>query len=105
MTPRERDIFACFVDTVVAPAPPLPAVRDTDAVEGFERWLDAGPRANRIAIRALLLMLGTARLRRRNATERLAMLKKAPRDLVEPMRAIAAMSYYGDERVSGLVRG
>ena len=104
MTPRERDIFACLVDTVVAPAPPLPAVRDTDAVEGFEHWLAAGPRANRIAIRALLLALGAARLRRRDAQQRLAMLRRAPRELVEPLRAIAAMSYYGDAGVSRLVR-
>ncbi len=105
MSPRERDIFACFVDTVVSPAPPLPAVRDTDAVEGFERWLEAGPRVNRLAIRALLLALGAARLRRRDARQRLAMLKKAPRELVEPLRAIAAMSYYGDADVSRAVSG
>ena len=104
MSPRERDIFACFVDTVVAPAPPLPPVRDTDAVESFERWLEAGPRANRVAIRILLLALGTARLRRRGAPERLAMLRRAPRELVEPLRAIAAMSYYGDAGVSRVVR-
>jgi hypothetical protein len=105
MTRRERDIFACLVDTVVAPVPPLPAVRDTDAVEGFERWLQAGPRANRAAIRAFLLALGAARLRRRGAEDRLDLLRRAPRDLVEPLRAIAAMSYYGDEGVSGVVRG
>ena len=105
MTPRERDIVACLVDTVVAPAAPLPPVRGTDAVESFDRWLQAGPRANRVAIRALLLALGAARLRRRSPDERLAMLRRAPRDLVEPLRAIAAMSYYGDEGVSRMLTG
>lgn len=104
MTPREADIFACFVDTVVAPEPPLPPVRETDAVAAFERWLAAGPRLNRIALRALLLGLGAARLRRRPRTARLDLLRRAPRDLVEPLRAVAAMSYYGDTHVSRLVR-
>lgn len=104
MSPRERDIFACFVDTVLAPAPPLPPVRDTDTVEGFERWLQAGPALNRLAIRGLLLLLGAARLRRRDRPGRLALLRRAPRELVEPLRAIAAMSYYGDEGVSRVVR-
>jgi hypothetical protein len=104
MSRREADIFACLVDTVVAPAPPLPPVRDTDAVESFERWLAAGPRVNRIALRALLLGLGAARIRRRTADERVALLRRAPRDLVEPLRAVAAMSYYGDATVSALVR-
>ena len=103
MSRRERDIFTCLVDTVVAPAPPLPPVRETDAVAGFERWLAAGPRANRVAIRGLLLALGAARLRRRTAPERIAILRRAPRELVEPLRAIAAMSYYGDARVLRVV--
>jgi hypothetical protein len=105
VSPRERDIFACFADTVLAPAPPLPPVRETDAVDGFERWLDAGPGLNRVAIRALLLVLGASRLRRRSPQARLAMLRRAPRELVEPLRAIAAMSYYGDDRVARVVRG
>ncbi len=48
------------------PAPPLPAVRATDAVAGFDRWLAAAPQANRAAIRGALLGLGT-RLRGRDA--------------------------------------
>lgn len=105
MSRRERDIFACLVDTVVAPAPPLPPVSRTDTVEAFERWLAAGPRLNRIALRALLLALGAARLRARPSREdRVRLLRRAPRDLVEPLRAIAAMSYYGDAEVSRVVR-
>jgi hypothetical protein len=104
MSRREADIFACLVDTVVAPAPPLPQVRDTDAVAAFERWLEAGPRTNRIALRGILLALGAVRLRRRDAAARLALLKRAPRDLVDPLRALAAMSYYGDAAVSKVVR-
>ena len=39
LTPREASIFACVCDTVVAPAPVLPPVRDTDAVGFLDRWL------------------------------------------------------------------
>ncbi len=105
MSRRERDIFACLVDTVVAPAPPLPPVDQTDAVEGFERWLAAAPRLNRAVLRGALLGLGALRLRRRGAHERIALLRRLPRELTEPLRAAAALSYYGDARVSALLTG
>lgn len=113
MSRREADIFACFVDTVVAPAPPLPPVGQTDAVESFARWLEAAPRLNRGALRALLLTLelapritgAGARLRRLNPDQRLSFLQRAPRAAVEPLRAAAAMSYYGDAQVVRQVSG
>ena len=103
MSARERDIFACLVDTVVAPAPPLPPVRETDAVDAFDRWLAAAPRLNRAGLRAALLALGAMRLRRHTATGRLQLLRRLPRELVEPLRAAAAMSYYGDAAVARLL--
>ena len=69
LSPREAAIFAAFADAVAMPEPPLPPVSGTDAVEGFDAWLAAAPRENRVAIRASLLGLGT-RLRGRDRAER-----------------------------------
>src|SRR5688572_27142496 len=57
LSPREASIFACLADTVVAPEPLLPPVRETDAVAFFDRWMARAPRGNRIALRALLYSL------------------------------------------------
>jgi hypothetical protein len=67
LTPREASIFACVCDTIVAPEPALPAVRDTDAVAAFDRLLAAAPRINRVALRVLLYVaeLGPGALGRR----------------------------------------
>ena len=112
--PREASIFACLADTVVAPEPLLPPVRDTDAAAFLDRWLEAAPRLNRIGLRALLHARssapralgaraqaapapgGRARARARGA--------RAPR---QPTRAGAAAAreadrlpgYYGDDAV------
>jgi hypothetical protein len=81
MRRRERALVERYVEEAVAPAPPLPPVAGTDAVDAFGAQLAAAPRANRLAIRALLiahtvgLPLGPAR---------------------EPLRALAHISYYGD---------
>jgi len=81
MRRRERALIGRYLEEAVAPAPPLPAVTRTDAVDAFGAQLAAAPRANRLAIRALLLAqavglpLGPAR---------------------EPLRALAHISYYGD---------
>ena len=66
LSPREASIFACVCDTVVAPEPLLPPVRETDAVQFLDRWLAAAPRLNRIGLRALLYAAGarSARARR-----------------------------------------
>ena len=65
LTPREASIFACLTDTVVAPEPVLPPVRETDAVEFFDRWLARAPRSTAIGLRALLYAAELAPLRRR----------------------------------------
>jgi hypothetical protein len=81
MRRHERALVERYVEEVVAPAPPLPAVADTDAVAAFAAQLAAAPGLNRLAVRALLvahatgLPLGPAR---------------------EPLRALAHISYYGD---------
>jgi choline dehydrogenase-like flavoprotein len=103
LSPREAAVFAAFADAVAMPEPPLPAVRATDAVEGFDAWLASAPRPNRVAIRASLLGLGT-RLRGRSRAERVEALRAlagAPgvAPLMEALRAAAAASYYGDDGV------
>jgi hypothetical protein len=115
LTAREASIFACLVDTLLAPAPPLPPVHETDAVASFDRWLELAPAPNRVALRAVLLALETAprltrhhtRWRRLAPAERLALLERLERaggrPLVEALRATAAVSYYGDARVSALL--
>jgi hypothetical protein len=85
VTTRERRALVRLIEAVCAPAPPLPPVRDTDAVEAFERWMAVAPALNRALARAALLGLG----------DRVVKL--------EALRAAAAVSYYGDPRVSEIV--
>jgi hypothetical protein len=113
LTPREASIFACVCDTVVAPEPLLPPVRDTDAVESFDRLLAASPRLNRAALRLLVYAAELApaavrmkRLRRLAPQQRgraLARLEaaRAPHagELVKLMKGLACLSYYGDDAV------
>jgi hypothetical protein len=114
LSPREASIFACVCDTVVAPEPVLPAVRDTDAVAFFDGWLALSPRANRAGLRALLYaaelaprLLGMgARLRalpepcRAEALEALERSSGARvRELTRLVQGIASLSYYGDDAV------
>lgn len=82
MTARERRTFVRLVERVCAPAPPLPPVARTDAVAAFEAWMRDAPAVNRVLARGALLVLG----------DRVIAL--------EPLRAAAAMSYYGDPGVS-----
>jgi hypothetical protein len=113
---REASIFACVADTLLAPAPPLPPVADTDAVASFDAWLRRAPAPNRLALRAVLLGLELApRLADRShrcwralpPARRLALLSRLERSggrpLVEALRATAAVSYYGDAGVSALL--
>ena len=97
LTARERAAFARVVDDVVAPAPPLPPVHATDAVASFDRLLAASPATNRAALRMAVLAIGRLpRGRRLKAVKRL-----------DPIRASAAMAYYGDagvQRVLGYPR-
>lgn len=114
LSPREASIFACFTDTVVAPAAGLPEVRRTDAAEFFDRWMGRAPRLNRVAIRVLLhgielspWLLGLrGRLRQLPEARRaewLQQLEKAPapqvRQLVKLLKGFAFLSYYGDDHV------
>jgi hypothetical protein len=115
LSAREASIFACLTDTLLAPAAPLPPVADTDAVAAFDAWLGRAPRANRMALRALLLALELAprlghrhaRWRRLAPADRLAVLatleRHGGRSIVEALRATAAVSYYGDAQVSALL--
>lgn len=111
MTGRERRIFATIVDFAVAPAPPLPRLEETDAVAAFERYLKASPPANRAGLRAVLFALELAPMacgRRRPLTHLapedrdslFAELLRGPMaGLVEALRALAHVSYYGDRQV------
>jgi hypothetical protein len=112
IAPREASIFACLCDAVVAPLPPLPAVRATDAVAAFDASLARAPRLNRLALRAALLLLEVAPralgfgagLRRLAPPQRAAALARLDRCgpvalLLKALRGMAHLSYYGDLRV------
>jgi hypothetical protein len=114
LTPREASIFACVCDTVVAPEPLLPPVRETDAVAFFDGWMARSPSLNRAGMRALLyaaelspLATGARRrLRRLDRSARATWLRtveRAPsphvRQLARLVQGAAQLSYYGDDRV------
>lgn len=100
MRAREALAVAALVDAVAAPEPPLPAVRDTDAVASFATWLAYAPQPNRAVLRAALLGLAAARFPHRDRAGRLALLRRFGRSpLAEGLRATAAISYYGDAGV------
>jgi hypothetical protein len=115
LTRREASIFACVCDTIVSPEPALPPVRETDAVEFFDRWLARSPRANRVALRGLLhaadVVPRTRGFRRRlrglpepEREQLLFELEKSPRprvrQLVKVLKGMTLLSYYGDDGVS-----
>ena len=110
LTAREASIFACFTDTVVAPEPVLPPVRETDAVQFFDDWMTRSPRLNRVGMRALLYVLelsplltgSRARLRRLDGAGRarwLEAIEHAPRQelklVYKLMKGVAQFSYWG----------
>jgi hypothetical protein len=95
MTARERSIFARVTDVVVAPVPPLPPVRETDAAVAFERSLAAAPKLNALALRAAFLFVGASI--RRAPIERLDRGALAP--LLKLVRSLAHLHYYGDAGV------
>jgi hypothetical protein len=88
MTTRERSVFVRVAQRLVDPVPPLPAVRDTDAVEALERSLAAGPRLNALALRAAFVAVGAG-------------LSYGP--LIKLVASLAHLHYYGDERVMRLL--
>ena len=112
MTVREANVFACLVDTVVAPGGPLPPLARTDAMEFLDGYLAASPRLNRIGVRALLHALEVsprllgygARLRGLPVERRLAFLDAVGRTpagpAVQGVEVMAKMAYYGDDGVT-----
>ena len=118
ITPREASIFACLIDTVVDPAPPLPPVQDTDAVEFLDRWLGRSPPPQRIGLRALLYAVEIGplsagfggRLRGLSRADRLRYVRRLERAPLPPLRQIAklvngmaTLAYYGDDAVMRLL--
>jgi hypothetical protein len=114
LTGREASILACLTEAAVQPGDRLPAVRDTDAVAGFDRWLSHAPRLNRAGLRALLyavelgprLRPGGRRLRRLPPEARAravtTLTTRAPvpmRLAADGLRTVAVLCYYGDDRV------
>ena len=114
LSPREASIFACLADTVVAPEPLLPPVRDTDAVAFFDRMMGRAPRVNRVALRTLLYALETgprllgfgARMRSLTPERRAEYLRaieqsRLPqlRQLGKLMQGFGQLAYYGDDQV------
>ena len=111
MTVREANVFACLVDTVVAPGGALPPLARTDAMQFLDGYLAASPRLNRIGVRALLHALEVgprllgygARLRGLPVERRLAFLDAVGRTpagpAVQGVEVMAKMAYYGDDGV------
>jgi hypothetical protein len=112
---REASIFACLTDAVVAPAGPLPAVRETDAVAAFGRYLQRSPAINRAGLRGMLfaLELGSLafgygrRMRALSPATRQAYLTRLDSSALSfgltVLRSLAHVSYYGDEGVMRLL--
>jgi hypothetical protein len=108
---REASIFACLTDAVVAPAGALPAVRETDAVAAFGRYLARSPAVNRVGLLAMLLTLDLAplafgyrrRMRALSPGVRQAYLSRLESSALSftlvVLRSLAHVSYYGDEGV------
>ena len=88
MTARERANVARVIEVFVAPVPPLPPVRETDAVQALERSLAAGPKLNALALRVALLLVGRG-------------LRRGP--LAKAVGSLAYLHYYGDARVMRLL--
>jgi hypothetical protein len=114
LTPREASIFACFTDTVVAPEPVLPAVRETDAVEFFDDWMVRSPRLNRLGMRALLYVLelspwltgSRARLRQLDRSARARWITAMEHARYPQLKLVykllkgaAQLSYWGNDRL------
>ena len=114
LTKREASIFACFTDTVVAPEPVLPAVRETDAVEFFDDWMARSPRMNRIGMRAFLYLLelspwltgSRARLRQLDRPGRAGWVSaiehaRSPqlKLVYKLLKSAAQLSYWGNDRL------
>lgn len=118
LSPREASIFACATDVIVAPEPVLPAVRHTDTVAAFDRWLAQAPALNRLGLRGLLYVVECSpfvagerqRLRRLARPERTDALRRAERagpapwrGLFKLVKGLCTLCYYGDPDVMRLL--
>jgi hypothetical protein len=114
ITGREASIFACLTDTVVAPEPALPPVRETDAVAFFDRWMSRVPWLNRAGLRVALWVIELAplasgrrrRLRQLPEPDRAGYLRELEsahrpeiRQVLKLVKGVAFLSYYGDDSV------
>ena len=114
LSTREASIFACIADAFVEPAPPFPAIRDTQAVTFIDTWLGRAPATNRGGLRVLLYLcelaplLGADRMRFRRLPRerRVAFLQRLDVHRLPLIRGIArlgklttSLSYYGDRTV------
>ena len=115
LSSREASIFACVVDTLMAPEDPLPAVHKTSTVVALDQWLQVSPSLNRWAIRSALYLVEAAprvigrggRLRQLNRSARLELVSDlesagpiAARRLIALLRALAAITYYSDDLIA-----
>jgi hypothetical protein len=111
-----RPVFEALCGAVVAPAPPLPDVADTDAADAFARLVAAGPAPHRVAVRGALTLLDLApyalgerrRLRTLPVARRDAVVRRLERSALapalRPLRSLLHLAYYGDltvQRVLG----
>jgi hypothetical protein len=108
---REANVFACLVDTIVAPGGALPPLVRTDTMQFLDGYLAASPRLNRIGVRALLYALEVgpfllgygARLRRLSPERRLDFLDAVARSpaglALQGLEVMAKMAYDGDDGV------
>ena len=110
MTRHEQRLVAALIEGLVDPRPPLPTVGQTDAVEAFEAALRPGPAFNRLGLRLAVRVLDRcaprlagerAPLHRLPRERRDAALQAAARHrvlgaLLEPLRGVAHLAYYGD---------
>jgi hypothetical protein len=111
---REARIFASLTEVFCAPAPPLPAVGETDAVAFVDYLVARAPRRNRIGFKLILRLFDVAPLLRGYGASftRLSLSRRTAfvRDLdhsrwmllrvgARLMKTIALMSYWGDAGV------
>ena len=114
MSTRIARTFTCFAETVVAPRPHLPPVRETDATAFFGTWLALAPKANAAALKAAViglevgpLVLGYRRpLTKLDGTQRARYIHQLEkhrtpqiRQATKALKGIAFLCYYGDDRL------
>jgi hypothetical protein len=102
MTACELRTIEAVIEWAVAPATPLPPVRETDAVAAFALSLEAGPPSHRRALWPLLAGLDLLRSRR-GPDARYAVLSWLERGRLAPLAdllaGLAQLAYYGDPDV------